>query len=105
MLCQALASGPADPQENLLAVFHRSYSVGNKRVWITTPYFIPDEAVFAALRLAVLRGVDVRVLIPARPDHKSSTRHQAFFAFEAVRAGVRMFRYQPGFCTRRCTGG
>ena len=66
-------------------------------MWITSPYFIPDEAVFAALRLAVLRGVDVRVLIPSRPDHRIVYAASSLFAFEAVRAGVRMFRYQPGF--------
>ena len=52
---------------------------------------------FAALRLAVLRGVDVRILIPSRPDHRIVYAASSLFAFEAVRAGVRMFRYQPGF--------
>ena len=52
---------------------------------------------FAALRLAVLRGVDVRVLIPSRPAHRIVYAASSLFAFEAVRAGVRMFRYQPGF--------
>jgi phosphatidylserine/phosphatidylglycerophosphate/cardiolipin synthase-like enzyme len=53
--------------------------------------------VFAALRLAVLRGVDVRVLMPSRPDHRIVYAASSLFAFEAVRAGVRVFRYQPGF--------
>ena len=66
-------------------------------MWITTPYFVPDEAVFSALRLAVLRGVDVRILIPSRPDHKIVYAASSLYAFEAVRAGVRIFRYQPGF--------
>ena len=66
-------------------------------MWITSPYFIPDEAVFAALRLAVLRGVDVRLLLPSRPDHRIVYAASSLYAFEAVRAGVRVFRYQPGF--------
>lgn len=45
----------------------------------------------------MLRGVDVRVLIPSRPDHRIVYAASSLFAFEAVRAGVRMFRYQPGF--------
>lgn len=97
VLCQALASGPADPQETCSLFFLEAIHSATQRVWITSPYFIPDEAVFAALRLAVLRGVDVRVLIPARPDHKIVYAASSLFAFEAVRAGVRMFRYQPGF--------
>lgn len=97
VLCQALASGPADPQETCSLFFLEAIHSATQRVWITSPYFIPDEAVFAALRLAVLRGVDVRVLIPSRPDHKIVYAASSLFAFEAVRAGVRMFRYQPGF--------
>ena len=97
VLCQALASGPADPQETCSLFFLEAIHSATRRVWITSPYFIPDEAVFAALRLAVLRGVDVRVLIPSRPDHRIVYAASSLFAFEAVCAGVRMFRYQPGF--------
>jgi cardiolipin synthase len=97
VLCQALASGPADPQETCALFFLEAIHSAAHRVWITSPYFIPDEAVFAALRLAVLRGVDVRILIPSRPDHRIVYAASSLFAFEAVRAGVRMFRYQPGF--------
>ncbi|MFK3775455.1 cardiolipin synthase [Pseudomonas sp. NPDC089406] len=97
VLCQALATGPADPQETCSLFFVEAIHSASHRVWITSPYFIPDEAVFAALRLAVLRGVDVRILIPSRPDHRIVYAASSLFAFEAVRAGVRMFRYQPGF--------
>ena len=68
VLCQLLASGPADPQETCSLFFLEAIHSATRRVWITSPYFIPDEAVFAALRLAVLRGVDVRVLIPGYPQ-------------------------------------
>ena len=97
VLCQVLASGPADPQETCSLFFVDAIQAAQHRVWITSPYFIPDEAVFASLRLAVMRGVDVRILIPSRPDHRIVYAASSLFAFEAVRAGVRMFRYQPGF--------
>lgn len=97
LLCQVLASGPADPQETCSLFFVDAIQAAQQRVWITSPYFIPDEAVFASLRLAVMRGVDVRILIPSRPDHRIVYAASSLFAFEAVRAGVRMFRYQPGF--------
>lgn len=97
VLCQVLATGPADPQETCQLFFVEAIHSATRRIWITSPYFIPDEAVFAALRLAVLRGVDVRVLIPSRPDHRVVYAASSLFAFEAVRAGVRIFRYQPGF--------
>lgn len=97
VLCQLLATGPADRQETCSLFFVEAIHAATERVWITTPYFVPDEAVFAALRLAVLRGVDVRLLLPSRPDHYTVYAASSLFAFEAVRAGVRMFRYQPGF--------
>ncbi|UVJ46685.1 cardiolipin synthase [Pseudomonas sp. LS1212] len=97
VLCQVLATGPADPQESCSLFFVEAIHAATERVWITSPYFIPDEAVFAALRLAVMRGVDVRILLPSRPDHKIVYAASSLFAFEAVRAGVRIFRYTPGF--------
>ncbi|MNF27591.1 Major cardiolipin synthase ClsA [compost metagenome] len=97
VLCQFLATGPADPQETCSLFFVEAIHAANERVWITSPYFIPDEAVSAALRLAVMRGVDVRILLPSRPDHRVVYAASSLFAFEAVRAGVRVFRYTPGF--------
>lgn len=97
VLCQLLATGPADSQETCSLFFVEAIHAATQRVWITTPYFIPDEAVSAALRLAVMRGVDVRLLLPSRPDHYTVYAASSLFAFEAVRAGVRMFRYTPGF--------
>ncbi|MBE1183430.1 cardiolipin synthase, partial [Escherichia coli] len=49
-----------------------------------------DEAVMAALRLAVLRGVDVRLLIPSRPDHRTVYAASSLYALEAIRAGVKV---------------
>ncbi len=97
VLCQLLATGPADSYETCSLFFVGAIHAAAERVWITTPYFIPDEAVFAALRLAVLRGVDVRILLPSRADHRVVYAASSLYAFEAVRAGVRVFRYQPGF--------
>jgi len=97
VLCQLLATGPADKQETCSLFFVEAIHAATERVWITSPYFVPDEAVSAALHLAVLRGVDVRLLLPSRPDHYVVYAASSLFAFEAVRAGVRVFRYKPGF--------
>ncbi|WP_228489842.1 phospholipase D-like domain-containing protein, partial [Pseudomonas aeruginosa] len=96
-LCQVVASGPADAQETCSLFFVEMINAAHERVWITSPYFVPDEAVMAALRLAVLRGVDVRLLIPSRPDHRTVYAASSLYALEAIRAGVKVFRYQPGF--------
>ncbi|GLQ96745.1 cardiolipin synthase [Dyella mobilis] len=91
------ATGPADPQESCSLYFTTVINAARKRLWLTTPYFVPDQAVMSALRLAVLRGVDVRVLIPSRPDHRTVFLASTLHAYDAIRAGIRIFRYQPGF--------
>jgi len=97
MICQLVPSGPADPQETCSLFFVEAIQSARRRLWITTPYFVPDEAVFAVLRLAVLRGVDVRILIPSRPDHLVVYAASKLYAYQAIRAGVKIYRYQPGF--------
>ena len=64
-----LASGPADPQETASLMFQDVIHSARRRLWITSPYFVPDPAVIGALHLAALRGVEVRILIPNDPDH------------------------------------
>ncbi|GGJ95521.1 cardiolipin synthase [Pseudomonas matsuisoli] len=97
MVCQVVCSGPADEAETGSLFFVQAINTALERVWITSPYFVPDEAVFSALRLAVLRGVDVRLLLPSRPDHRIVYAASSLYALEIARVGVRVFRYQPGF--------
>ena len=97
MCCQVFASGPADPQESCSLFFVEAILQARHRVWLASPYFVPDEAVLSALRLAVLRGIDVRILLPARPDHRVVYAASYLYAMEAVQMGARVFRYQPGF--------
>jgi cardiolipin synthase len=92
-----VASGPADPLETGSLFFTAAIDAARERIWLSTPYFVPDNAVRSALQLAVLRGVDVRVLIPSRADHRTVFLASTLHAHHAVRAGVRVFRYQPGF--------
>jgi cardiolipin synthase A/B len=97
MHCLVVPSGPADKQETCSLFFVEAISAARKRIWITTPYLVPDEAVFSALRLAALRGVDVRILIPSRRDHIVVFEASRLYAHDSIRAGVRVFRYRPGF--------
>ncbi len=97
VVCQAICSGPADPAETASLFFVQAINMAKQRIWLTSPYFIPDEAVFTALRLAVLRGVEVRLLLPARPDHHIVYAASSLYAIEAARMGVKVYRYQPGF--------
>ena len=62
-------SGPADSLETATLMFHHAINSASDRIWIASPYFVPDDAILGALQLAGLRGVDVRILIPDKADH------------------------------------
>jgi cardiolipin synthase len=97
MHCIVMPTGPADKQETCSLFFVEAINAARERIWITTPYLVPDEAVFSALRLAVFRGVDVRILIPSRRDHYVVFEASKLYAYDSVNAGIRIFRYRPGF--------
>ena len=68
-----------------------------RRLWVATPYFVPDTDVLSALKLAALRGVEVRILVPDRPDHYLPWL-AAFTYFDDLRhAGGQIWRYHAGF--------
>ncbi len=78
-------------------MFLHAINSAKKRIWIASPYFVPDEAIVSAMQLAGLRGVDVRVLIPANPD--PLLVYLAAFSYfdDAGRTGVEFYRYEDGF--------
>ncbi len=92
-----LPSGPADTLETCTLMFHHAINSARERIWIASPYFVPDDAIVSALQLAGLRGVDVRILIPDKAD-QLLVHMAAFSYFEQVsHTGVKFFRYTDGF--------
>ena len=77
--------------------FVHALNSARDRIWIATPYFVPDEAVTRALELAALRGVDVRILIPENPDNFLVGLSAWWFIEELERVNLHFYRYQPGF--------
>lgn len=92
-----IPSGPSDPVETASLFVQHAINSATRRVWIASPYFVPDQGVQEALKLAVFRGVDVRILVPKRGD--STIIDLAGFAFyeDLLRTGVRIFRFREGF--------
>ena len=90
-------SGPADQLETATLMFHQAINAANERIWIASPYFVPDDAIMGALQLAGLRGVDVRILIPDKADHLLVYLAAFSYFEEASHTGVRFFRYTDGF--------
>lgn len=92
-----LATGPGDVMETGSLYFCACITRAAKRIWIASPYFVPDVDILTALKLAALRGVDVRILVPDVIDHKTPWL-AAFAYFDEVReAGVQVWRYTEGF--------
>ncbi len=90
-------SDPAGEFEEAGLMFHQVIVAARRRIWIASPYFVPDHAIISALQLAALRGVDVRLIIPDQPDGPVVGMANWSFTRELLPAGVRVFRYQGGF--------
>ncbi len=92
-----LPTGPGDDLETCGLFFVQMINSAHKRLWIASPYFVPDSQVTAALQLASLRGVDVRIMLPEHPDHLLIYLSSFSFLEETEKADVKIYRYQPGF--------
>jgi len=93
----ALPTGPADAQDSCELFFLEAIRSARKRIWIASPYFAPDEQIVAALELARLRDVEVRILLPEKGQQLMV--HLAGFGYypTAERVGIQIYRYTPGF--------
>ncbi|MDF1862706.1 MAG: cardiolipin synthase [Verrucomicrobiales bacterium] len=92
-----LPTGPVERVEGGTIFFLNAITRARRRIWIASPYFVTDESIRSALQMAALRGADVRVMIPQTPD-KWIPWLATFSYFEEMEAaGVRIFRFQPGF--------
>ncbi|WP_457651233.1 cardiolipin synthase [Rhodocaloribacter sp.] len=92
-----LASGPADELETCGLLFMHAIESAERRVWVATPYFVPDGRVLGALQLAALRGVDVRVLMPRKSDNPLFKYVPYAYLPEVGEAGVKVYLYEEGF--------
>ena len=92
-----IPSGPSDLHETASLIFQHLISSAQDRIWIATPYFVPDMAVMTAIKTAILRGVEVRILIPHRRDHTLVYLANFGCTLEAALSGARIFRYERGF--------
>lgn len=92
-----LPTGPADPHETCTLFFLNCINNAQSRIWIASPYFVPDFQVINALQLAALRGVDVRILIPEKSDNPLIRMAAYSYLVQASQAGIGIYRYQPGF--------
>jgi cardiolipin synthase len=94
-LVQVVASGPDQDQFAIHKVYFGAITTARERVWLATPYFVPDEALVSALVSAALRGIDVRLLVPAKGDNRLVDFAARSYFPELLRAGVKIHEYLP----------
>ena len=94
---QIISSGPDSKtkmiHDNYLRLIHRAQD----HVYIQTPYFIPDDSILDALKIAAKSGVDVRIMIPCKPDHPFVYWATYSYIGEMVAAGAKCYVYNNGF--------
>jgi cardiolipin synthase len=93
----ALPSGPADTLETCTLFFIKAILNAKRRLWIASPYFVPDEQFITAMQLAALQGVDVRLLIPRKTDNPLVNLTHWAYIENLKRLGVQIYWHEKGF--------
>ena len=92
-----LPTGPADRLDNCnlfwLSLIERSQT----RLWVASPYFVPNTSMLNAFKLAALRGVDVRIILPSSADHLTAYLCSFSYYRELQAVGIKLYRYRSGF--------
>ncbi|MDX2018769.1 MAG: phospholipase D-like domain-containing protein [Deltaproteobacteria bacterium] len=92
---QIVASGPDGNTYAIEAFYFAAITSAHERLWLTTPYFVPGEAILAAIASAAERGVDVRLLLPRRTDSALVDAAGRTFHDQLLDAGARIYLYEP----------
>lgn len=94
---QLIAGGPDNEWSIIKNIYFSMITSARKSVWIATPYFIPDEDIFSAIKIAALSGIDVRILMPNKPDKRIVFHASRSYFPELLEAGVKIYEYNKGF--------
>lgn len=96
--CQPFLDGPQNNPDNPAEdTFLQLIGSARRFLYITTPYFIPDENIMRALCIAGDGGVDVRLMLPGTPDHWYADAVADSYIGELLEHHVKVYRYTPGF--------
>ncbi|QDH71555.1 cardiolipin synthase [Marilutibacter alkalisoli] len=94
---QLLPSGPAYPFANARDTVNALIHLARHRLVLTTPYFVPDDAIMAALRIAALSGVEVQLILSASNNQRLTAWAQHSWYEELLACGVKVALYRPHF--------
>lgn len=94
---QVISSGPDARWDAIQEMYFAGLTAAKNRIWITTPYFIPDPSIIMALKSAAISGVAVRVILPYKADSRIVQYASRSYLQELMQAGVRFYLYRKGF--------
>ncbi|WP_028593301.1 cardiolipin synthase [Paenibacillus assamensis] len=93
-----VSSGPDADLAATQELFFGALIGAQERIWMMTPYFVPDLSIRLALKTAGMSGVDVRIIIPHQSDSNIVDWAARSYVEELMKAGVKFYEYQQGFC-------
>jgi cardiolipin synthase len=96
-LMQIVTGSPISPQRTLLQATIQIITRANKYVYIQTPYFLPEDSLVQSLQLAASSGIDVRLMVPAKPDTLLVGRAAESYYEETMRSGVKIYALENAF--------
>jgi len=94
---QIVSSGPDSDWESIMQVYFACIANAKSSVHITSPYLVLNESLLMALKTASLSGVEVKIILPAKPDHYIVFWGSRSYYAELLLAGVEIYEYQKGF--------
>ena len=94
---QIVSSGPDTEWANIKNGYIKLISSAKKHIYIQTPYFIPDESFLDAVKIAALSGIDVRIMIPNKPDHMFVYWATYSYVGVLLDVGAKIYIYDKGF--------
>jgi cardiolipin synthase len=94
---QVIHSGPDQDVKGIREIYFAAAFKARQRLWITTPYYVPDPGLRDALCMAGRTGIDVRLLLPLRADHWFVFYATRYYLADLLAAGVKVYLYKEGF--------
>lgn len=94
---QIVSCGPDSSKEEIKQGYLKMISSAKKNIYIQTPYFVPDASILESLKMAVLSGVDVRIMIPCMPDHMFVYWATYSYVGILLNLGAKIYIYDNGF--------
>ncbi|WP_160689363.1 cardiolipin synthase [Clostridium sp. C2-6-12] len=94
---QIVTSGPDHKEQYIRNAYIKLINNAKENVYLETPYLVPDSPILESLKISALSGVDVRIIIPGKPDHFFMQWAASSYIGELLEAGIKIYNYQNGF--------